>query len=236
MNAMETRKLAQELGFKNVAKFSKVELEAMIAEARAKVAKALETESEKKVAKLQKARRVRPIGKCTDCGRKADPNSPSDNRLCSAHLEQAEWENAHMNGHEGAPDGTEPNGDGSELPTCWICHPELDETKPASDRKGTSRLGMRMTVPVRGSAVEKVSAVQAKLAALPAEDVSVNVAFPEGTELVEMGITYGSIKIVLAWFADSGTYAYDHTMIQESANHTGRKARNVSAALRALGI
>jgi hypothetical protein len=227
MNAMETRKLAQELGFKNVAKFSKVELEAMIAAKQAEIAA-------EEAAKTRRAprNRIAPVGKCGDCGRKADPNSPSDNRMCTAHLTEAEHENEHMNGHEGFG-GEDENFTNDQ---CWICHPTLNETKSASTAKGTSRVGMRMTVPVRGAATEKVAAVQAKLAALPADEVSVVVSFVEGEELVEMGIMYGPIKIVLAWNSATGAYSYEHTQIQPEANARVAKARNVSAALRVLGL
>lgn len=231
MNAMQTRKLAQSLGIKNAAKYSKVELETRIANAQAQIA-AVEARIAEQ-AKPVKAKKLAPTfapgsaGKCVDCGRKGDPDSPSDGRLCTPHLAEAEHQNNHDNGH-----------DDIHSINCWICWPELNEASklaPRGERVGTSRSGMRMTVPVRGAAVEKVSAVQAKLAAL-GDEVSVNVSFPEGTELTELGITYGPVKIVLAWNSNTGAYAYEATSIQRDANSKPGKVRNVSAALRALGL
>jgi hypothetical protein len=226
MNAMETRKLAQELGIKNAAKFKKDVLERKIAEIQAERSAAQEREEanrkhEAEQAQLSKVVR-KSTGKCIDCGRKADPNSPSDGPLCTPHLTEAEHQNSHDNGHEDI-----------HSINCWICWPELNEAAKLgarAERQGTSREGMRMTVPVRGAASEKAAAVIAKLP----EDAEHSITVDE-FKMVHLTIVSGPARITLAWHAD-GAYAYDATSLQRDANSKIAKVRNASAALRFLGV
>lgn len=65
------------------------------------------------------------------------------------------------------------------METCWICNPELDLTKlPYVARKGTSREGMVIHVPLRATGREKAETVKELLAAaqgatVAAEDVRI---------------------------------------------------------------
>lgn len=231
MNAMETRKLAQELGIKNAAKFKKDVLERMIAEVQAAKRNAELAVSKTKPAAKKASKRcticaTRPAG-----GKEAKAEGFSD--YCDPCWNEANWENTHSDhGHDDA--GCVAMGWDSQesLDACWICHPELNKASKEYVAKGagTSREGMRMTVPVRGAAQEKVAAVIAQL--------------PEGTEhstvtdefkMVHLTILAGPVRITLAWHAD-GAYAYDATSAQRDANSRVVKVRNASAALRLLGV
>lgn len=154
-------------------------------------------------------------------------------QYCDPCYEEANWENTHSdNGHFDADAVLKGYESQEVLDACWICHPELNQASAAYvARQGTSREGMRLVVPVRGAAQDKVAAVAGKL--------------PEGTQweakhdkkahLVMLTIMCGPVKMTLAWHED-GAYAYDATSAQRDANSKVVKVRNASAALRILGV
>lgn len=92
----------------------------------------------------------------------AGEKAPRLSEMCNPCYIEAGWENTHSdNGHDVDADGN-PTGEYTE--GCWICHPELNlAAKPASERAGTSRSGMRLTVPIRAAAKAKAEAVKAQL-------------------------------------------------------------------------
>jgi hypothetical protein len=115
----------------------------------------------------------------------------------------------------------------AEMEKCWTCHPELNGAQfaPVKHATGTSRAGMVMTVPVRGSGEEKAAAVIAALAAVKLT-ASVRVLPKQGTVVLLLQGGKGTLQ--LTWSV-AGKYDY-------AASHIdGHKVRNVSAALKAVG-
>lgn len=177
-----------------------------------------------------------------DCRRPQD-KSVIGPELCDLHLEEADWENTHNdNAHDRIAAKDVAHKDfGSmtaseyrewirdtkvEMEKCWTCHEELNvANKPAPEaRVGTSRAGMVMTVPVRGSGEEKAAAV---IAALAAVKLTASVRVLPKAGLVVL-LLQGKTALQLTW---SVAGKYDYT----ASNIDGHKVRNVSAALKAVG-
>lgn len=225
MNAMETRKLAQDLGIKNAAKFKKAELEAMIAEKQAEVAAELAA---------KQAPQAKPAkGRCTICalrpagGREAKANGFAD--YCDPCYTEANWENTHSdNGHDDAGCVVMGWDIQASLDACWVCHPELNQAAADYQAKaGTARTGMRLTVPIHETALAKATAIKTRIAT-ERPDVQVTIdSSVKGIAVLSFKTEAGTARMV--WYG--GSWAYDRT-----TNGKGGKIRNASAGLRLLGI
>lgn len=138
--------------------------------------------------------------------------------LCRPCATEAGWENMHADGEH-------------DTESCWECHPELNRAgfdPNAAARAGTSRAGMRMTVPVRASGLDKANAVADRIR----ERFAVQISKPtkrngQVTRLVLDNA--GDFSLDLRWDA-AGRFLYGPS----TAN--GKKVRNVSGALRAIGF
>lgn len=213
MNAMEIRKLAQSLGFKNVAKYRKVELEEMVKAEQAK--RAAETiNNAKKAAKKAPKQSKR----CAVCEVRPVTKDSPESQLCRPCLTKAEWENMHSDyGH--SPEGEQPHD-------CWVCFPELDESSADYvQRKGTSRVGMVLHVTPRATGQDKAKQVAEQLKDFGMASIKVY----KGVVTLTLETSGASVK--LAWDAN-GRYLYDSTAI--TVGGKSRKARNVSAAIKAI--
>lgn len=228
---------SQEYGVKNVKSYSKQSLidtlEAIEADrAEQAIAKdmadslitkmdakaATETKATKKAEKA--TRKALRGGKCTapNCTRKQDVHVIGP-ELCTKHLEQADHENNHQDGHN---HWTEVE--------CWVCHPELDKSG-MKVTTGTSRLGMTMSVPVRAAGEVKAATT---LARLEAKGIKAEVTTPKksGTVVLTATLPLGG-SMTLTW-ALTGAYSYEESSLKTARSET--KLRNVKAALKALGI
>jgi hypothetical protein len=146
--------------------------------------------------------------------------APRLSEMCNFCYTEGGWENEHQ-------DDAHQQGMQGSIEGCWICHPELNlATKPASERAGTSRQGMRLTVPVRAAGKTKAEAVKAQL--------------PEGytaTIRTEKGRTTlrakGAVTLVIHWDAARGGFV---SGTAQATNGTAKRVRNASEALRAAGV
>lgn len=157
---------------------------------------------------------IRPIAGGTVRGEgDTDRATAKSVELCLPCLAEAGWENTHSDyGHEDGKDA-----DGEPTDTCWMCHPELNEASADySARVGTSRVGMVITVPIRGTAKEKA---QAAAEGLGAQDSKIATTKKTGITTLKSA---GS-EIELRWDAN-GRYV--------GGTVRGRKVRNVSEAIR----
>lgn len=206
--AVELRKMAAAEKIPGASKGKKAELAAALLEI---------------VEKREKA--AKPAGnRCEICGTRA--RMPKGRMLqlhgvsfpyCEPCLLLAEWENTHSDyGHDEANQDAE----------CWICHPELDRTQAAvgAGRQGTSRIGMRLTVPQRAAGADKAKVVAEKLG----EAYAVTINTSNGQTVLRAARAHeADLKIV--WDA-AGRFVYGPSTLN------GKKVMNVSGALRALGI
>jgi hypothetical protein len=202
-------------------------------------------------AKAAKAPKAEPVARkksksaCSmpNCFRQQD-KSVIGPELCDLHLEEADWENTHNdNAHDriaakdvahkdfGSMTASEYRewirDTKAEMEKCWTCHEELNlANAPVFNhgRAGTSRAGMVMTVPVRGSGEEKAAAV---IAALAAVKLTASVRVLPKAGLVVL-LLQGKTALQLTWSV-AGKYDY------AASNIDGHKVRNVSAALKAVG-
>lgn len=142
---------------------------------------------------------------------------------CEPCLVEAEWENVHSD------DAHQTGNQQITVAECWICHPELN--KASADyvqRAGTSRAGMRMTVPVRASGLDKAAAVVAKLPEGYVHSVTKPSKRNGGITTLKAAKGVGD-GIILKWDA-AGRFIYGPS----TAN--GKRVRNVSGAFRAIGF
>jgi hypothetical protein len=172
-----------------------------------------------------------------ECGRPASSDSP-EGRICQICLTEAEWENIHSdNGHEGIESLTKAETNfktvkafnafvaetKAETEQCWVCHPELNEAKKAyTPRTGTSREGIRLTVPPKADPKTKALTVAEKIEGQYFEKGSVKVRTVKGVTT----LTAGDVKLV--WDV-RGRFVSAGSLVN------GKKVRNVSEALRVLG-
>jgi hypothetical protein len=156
--------------------------------------------------------------------------APRLSGMCNFCYTEGGWENTHNDyGHDVDGEAIEQAGQdeaGKRVDGCWICYPELNlAAKPRNERAGTSRAGMRLTVPVRAGGKAKAEAVKAQL--------------PTGytaTIRTEKGRTTlrakGAVTLVIHWDVRgafvSGT--------AQATNGTAKRVRNASEALRAAGV
>jgi hypothetical protein len=156
--------------------------------------------------------------KCTDCGRKI-ATSIRGTELCEGCLEYAGWENTHSDWNH----ANDPQADSTE--GCPVCHPELDPRKPRHAVAGTSRLGMKMVVPVRASALDKAAAVKAQLNGFRGR------AEADGANGVTMKLWKGPKDTKIAVEAH-----WDFAGRWTGGNVNGKKARNASELLRLVAV
>lgn len=107
-------------------------------------------------AKLCSLCKTRPVG----TGTGHDAKHARTMGYCNPCLTEAEMENEHSDyGHDEGKDA-----DGNPTNGCWICHPELNAASADyQPRKGTSRAGMQLTVPLRATGKEKAARVSDQL-------------------------------------------------------------------------
>jgi hypothetical protein len=159
--------------------------------------------------------------KCTIC--QTRPRSAQVKReygydYCLPCLTLAEWENTHSDsGHGDGPNDEKPND-------CWVCFPELDETRADyTGKTGTSRVGMVLRVPLKASGAEKAEAVRAQLPAATRRQVKIS-AEKQGTVLTLERKKASSMQ--LCW-DNAGRFV--------RGTVDDHRIRNVSEALRVLG-
>lgn len=178
-----------------------------------------------------------------NCGRPADPESP-EGQLCTEHLEQAGWENTHSdNAHEelaATPDDkltlkgwtfkTKPEllawvaEERQTMEQCWICHPELDASaKDYTQRAGTSRAGIVLTVKRGQTAKEKAEKVQSLLGGF-----ATSIRTVKGTTTLKAARKSGE-GLVLVWDSNG---RYDYAASHATIDGRKAKVRNVAEALR----
>jgi hypothetical protein len=222
MNAMEIRKVAQDLGIKNAKQFKKAELEIKIAEIQAERDAAAKAEAKKATRPGRKQSK-----RCEICELRPATSESPEGRLCAACLEEAEWENTHSDNYH---DDIEPQTDdetdnlGNVLANCWICHPELNRASSAYVMpKGSSRVGMTIHVTPRAAGVTKANEV---IKQLPA---GFEVEVRDETSYTLLIVSNGAIMMTLAWDV-RGRFTSEQTEARNGA--TRRKIRNVSEALR----
>lgn len=161
----------------------------------------------------------------------ADRQDAMDLGMCIPDLTEANWSNIHS---DQSHDNPEVIGDesadalGYELSQCWICHPELDETRKAYvERTGTSRQGMTMVVPLRAGAAEKAKTVKGQL--------------PTGFRVKLVVGVAGGLDATLTGSMGKGEFKqtfeahWDHAGRWTSGKVNGRQVRNAKELLRVLG-
>lgn len=222
MNAIETRKLAQELGIKNVAKFKKAELDEMIAAIEAERAAAA-----KKAAKPTKVQKMLSGKICSICEVRPVGTGPGDDDrayakeygYCNTCMTLAGWENAHS---DYAHDDIEPQSDdetdtsGRKFSDCWVCHPELDATREAYvPRAGVSRKGQKLTVTLKATGEQKANEVAEQIGA----EFRITINSKAGV------ITLKVQDLVIRWDAQ-GHFLYGQSFLGT------KKVRNAAEAIR----
>ena len=171
--------------------------------------------------------------RCDVCSvRPADSTTP-EGKLCLPCYEEAGWENSHSdNDHEGYRSWTLRNTNyttrkallagieevAAETTGCWVCHPELNEAqREYTQRTGSSRVGMVLNVPLRATAQDKAKIASTKLGLVDAR------------MRTNHGVTTLKSK------ADDVELSWDARGRYVSGTVAGRKVRNVSDAMRAMG-
>ena len=140
--------------------------------------------------------------------------------MCNFCYTEGGWENehnddAHEQGMQGKVDG------------CWICHPELNLAQKAKrNADGSSRVGMRLTVPIRATGKAKAEAVKAQLP----EGYTATIRTVKGRTTLT---AKGAVTLVLHWEAARGGF---FSGTAQATNGTAKRVRNASEALRATGV
>lgn len=142
--------------------------------------------------------------------------------LCRPCATEAGWENMHSDdGHE---DG---DSEDADVAGCWVCYPELNlAAKPRSERAGSTRQGMRLTVPIRANGKAKAEAVKAQLP----EGYTATIRTEKGRTTLRVK---GAVTIVLNWDAYRGAFV---SGTAQATNGTAKRVRNASEALRYAGV
>ncbi len=161
------------------------------------------------------------------CGRKvgsgtaAGLDQDATGTLCNAHYTEGGWENEHNDNDHSDP------ANADYAAKCWICHPELNlASKAKRETAGTSRAGMRLTVPVRANGKTKAEAVKAQLP----EGYTATIRTVKGRTTLT---AKGAVTIVLHWDAYRGGYSSGTV---QATNGAAKRVRNASEALRAAGV
>lgn len=109
---------------------------------------------------------------------------------------------------------------------CWVCHPELDETQEEyAQRNGTSRLGIVLSVPIRGTGKDKAAAVTERFR----KPYVCATRTSKGTVIFKATAAKGGCEI--RWDL-VGRYLGAEVTLEGKT----RKARNVSEVLRLLSL
>lgn len=148
--------------------------------------------------------------------------APRLSEMCNFCFTEGGWENEHQDGG---------HGDGADDPSphdCWICFPNLNLAKKGrhSAGAGTSRAGMRITVPIRATGKDKAAAVKGQIP----EGYKVTVTTKDGQTVLR---AKGAINVTLIWDAARGAFL---SGTAQATNGTAKKVRNASEALRAMGV
>lgn len=165
--------------------------------------------------------------------------APRLSEMCNFCFTEGGWENEHQDdSHDAIKNGGADAGEFGEeeqltavldmMKACWICEPKLNLAKKAKrETAGTSRTGMRLTVPVRAAAKAKAEAVKAQLP----EGYAASIRTVKGVTTLKAAKAVG-VGIVLRWDVRgafvSGT--------AQAGNGTTKRVRNASEALRAVGV
>lgn len=168
---------------------------------------------------------------CPICGKRkmytgkgpGTDEAPRLSEMCNFCFTEGGWENTHNdNDHE----GNSATSEDAEKAACWICHPEKNlATKPRNERAGTSRAGMRITVPIRATGKDKATAVKAQVPA----GFKVTVSTKDGQTVLR---AKGAVNVTLIWDAARGAFL---SGTAQASNGTAKKVRNASEGLRAMG-
>ncbi len=184
---------------------------------------------------------------CIICGKRKGMTSAQRNReglgrefsdQCLPCHTEAGFENQHSDdAHDAVANGADPaeftGGQATvdsikkDMETCWICVPALNEAaKDYTPRAGTSRSGMRLTVPVRAAGKTKAEAVKAQLP----EGYTATIRTVKGRTTLT---AKGAVTLVLHWDAHRGGFS---SGTAQATNGTAKRVRNASEALRAAGV
>lgn len=176
-------------------------------------------------------------GLCIVCGERKGMSKAARDRhgvgsdfadMCEADYIESGYENEHSDyGHQ-----TGKGDQGGDVEHCWVCFPDLKADFISSSYRpghaGTSRAGMKLSVPVRAAGQVKAATTKARLDAAGIES---SVKGKKGT--IRLVIESGDVRITLAWDIN-GAYLYEESSVIKGGK--ARKVRNVKAALTALGI
>lgn len=222
LTAVELRKLGALAGIKGASKGKKDDLlkalvivrhEQLVAQEAERVqAAAAETAETAEPAAEAKPRK----GSCQICATRPRMNPRRMQAVhgvefpyCEPCYEAANWENTHSDeAHQDTPDEA-----------CWVCHPELDETKAEYQprRAGVDRKGQ--VVHAKGNKVAVVTvAAEAAGFTVTTEQVDGHTVLTALSNTDRLGLTWDG----------RGRYVYD------SSSWNGKRVRNVAEALRLL--
>lgn len=220
LTAAELRKLGAQAGIKGASKGKKDDLvkalvvirhEQLIAKEQAELAARAAAAPKTETAE-DKPRK----GSCQICGlrpkmnpRRMQAKHGVEFPYCDPCMTFADWENTHSdNAHEDEP-----------VEGCWICQPELDETKADYQprRAGVDRKGQ--VVHAKGDKYEVVAK------AAEAAGFSVSAETKDGLRILRA--MTATDELTVGWDG-RGRYAY------EASSWNGRRVRNVAEALRLL--
>lgn len=163
--------------------------------------------------------------------------APRLSEMCNFCFTEGGWENTHNDdSHDALKNG---GGDADEfggqeqldavlqtMESCWICNPKLNlAQKPVSERAGTSRQGMRLTVSVRADGKTKAGQVASQIP----DGFKVTVRTEKGNTILR---AKGAVNVTLIWDAQRGAF---RSGTAQATNGTARKVRNASEALRLMG-
>jgi hypothetical protein len=234
---------ARDFGITGAKKYSKAELvamlEAIVAERDAKA----EAETMAALDEIHnvtaEATEAKPAAKgmCVVCGERKGMSAAARDRhgvgsdfadMCEADYIESGYENEHSDyGHQ-----TGKGDQGGDVEHCWVCFPDLKADFISAVYRpghvGTSRAGMKLSVPVRAAGQVKAATTKARLDAAGIES---SVKGKKGT--IRLVIESGDVRITLAWDIN-GAYLYEESSVIKGGK--ARKVRNVKAALTALGI
>jgi hypothetical protein len=182
--------------------------------------------------------------RCVSCNlrpqmTRSNPNFSHGTESCEPCDTLGGWENAHSDaGHDDIDSYTVENTTFKtkaevkayiaetkrEMESCWVCHPELDQTrKDYTPRTGTSRKGMKLNVTRSQSAKEKAALVT--MAIEGKGNGSVKVYTRKGVTTLT-GKIGDEITVKVVW--DGARFS--------TGQINGRKVRNVSETLKLIAV
>jgi len=181
------------------------------------------------------------------CGRPADSSTP-EGLSCTPCDTKAGYENAHSdNGHDtiekltvkGSVFKTKAELEAwrdSErvfMAECWICDPSLDlSAKTYVERQGTSRAGVRHSVPLREAGQVKAAIVAEKLG----ESFHTEIKVAKKADRVTLVAEGAGETMELLWDLAGRFVTGTWSVNLDGAHDRIRLVRNVSEAYRVLGV